>query len=91
MFDELIKDFVKKKEEIVQDKINELGIEFSFEEEKRRRFKNFLIETTEDGEETYWYNDGSDQGLRIVTFRMRTPDICNIEEPFKIELKADYY
>lgn len=55
------------KHKILLDRLSELHIEFDFNEYKSRRFK--LLERVIDGStETIYYNDGSINGLRIVTF-----------------------
>lgn len=57
-----------KKIEIVKNRLAELNIEFDEEIEKDRRFKR-LVCVIEDDTETYYYNDGTSQGLRIVGFK----------------------
>lgn len=66
--------YLSKKEQILKDKFLE-KVGFDIEQLKNRRF-NFLI--TEDTEEfidgfyyyaqNWWYNDGSENGLLIVSF-----------------------
>lgn len=73
----LIDDIQKKKMAVFYDKLKERGIEFDLEKESNRRFKSFMIETHTDGREIYYYNDGSIQGLRIVTFVTQQPDLSS--------------
>ena len=65
----LINDINAKKEQVVKDKLEELGIDINWELEKTRRFKSILIEYhKETGDEVYYYNDGTEEGQRVVTF-----------------------
>ncbi len=70
-----------KKIEIIKNRLAELNIEFDEETEKGRRFKR-LVCIIEDDTETYYYNDGTPQGLRIVGFKY--PFIPEV--PFKTTL-----
>lgn len=67
----LMNQFVKKieatKEEIVLKTIKNLGFEIDIEEEKNKRFSDIKCEFV-GKEERYFYNDGSDNGVRLVTF-----------------------
>jgi len=65
---EVIDEINKKKDAVIMQRFVELGISTDIESEKRRRFKRFIVEHS-DTEETYWYDDGSESGLRIVTFK----------------------
>lgn len=69
---DLVSDLNRKKNDIIMQRLDELGIKIDLEIEQRRRFKNFVVEYN-DTEETYWYNDGSETGLKIITFKK--PDI----------------
>lgn len=60
-------EFKAKKNEVVKERLDILGIEMDLEKEGRRRFKSFMVESGPD-EETIYYNDGTEEGLRIVTF-----------------------
>ncbi len=66
----LAQDINIKKEKIIQDKIKELKLDFDPEEEAEKRFKKLSVEQTEDSE-TYWFDNGTKHGLRIVTFSMK--------------------
>jgi hypothetical protein len=64
-----MKELEDAKAKIVRDKLKELGIIDRPEEDKNRLFKHFAIVYDEnDKSETIMYNDGSDKGLRVVTF-----------------------
>lgn len=65
--DRLISDMQKKHEEILMARLKELGIEIDTEKDKNRRFKRFSKEINGD-ETTYYFDDGSLDGLRIITF-----------------------
>lgn len=71
VYEKILKEQSQKKEEIVRKRLKELGIEFDLEEEKRRRFKRLIFETNHNSE-TLYFNDGSEAGIRVVTFT-RTP------------------
>lgn len=91
--EKLANDLAKKMEKIVKERLQFHGIELDFELESRRRFKSLIREILDDGdEETYWYNDGSEQGLRIVTFVRDKPDMTRtLEEPFVFTSGYSYY
>jgi hypothetical protein len=56
------------KENIIKERLaNILGHEVDLEKLYRRRFSKLLIEHTENYQ-TIWYNDGSETGLRVVSF-----------------------
>lgn len=69
----------KAKDKIILDRMKELGIDFDLKKEEKLRFKNFMTKETQN-ETTYYYNDGSEKGLRIITF---------VSPDFKVEKKAD--
>ena len=75
VLEELAQRIEKKKEQILSEKLLELGILIDFEEEKKRTFKRFMVKhnNTNDSEEWY-YNDGSIYGKRVITFVTRVPD-----------------
>ena len=70
--DSLVSQVIKEKEEIITNRIKHLGLDIDFEQEANKRFKSIVCEHKFDGaftdEETYYCNDGSDEGFRIVTF-----------------------
>ena len=71
MQDRLIKeamiDFEKKRIAIINERLSSLGIDICVEDQLRKRFKDFISERT-GTETTIWYRDGSETGLRVVTF-----------------------
>ena len=72
MEEELINDLAKRinleKENIINNRLKELMINVDYEAVKKMRFKPFITERNEDSE-TIYYNDGSIDGLRVVTFK----------------------
>lgn len=58
-----------KKKQILLDKLSLLGVELNLELEEKRRFKILFMESTQN-EQTIYYNDGSIDGIRVVTFCM---------------------
>ena len=80
----VIEEFKEKEKEVVYATLQEKGIVIDWEKEQSCRFKSLVIET-KDLITTYYYNDGSDNGLRIVTFEV----VTNHDNGFKVELK--YY
>lgn len=81
MQDRLIKeamiDLEKKRIAIINERLSSLGVDICVEDQKRKRFKDFISERS-GNETTIWYRDGSDAGLRIVTFV--DPDLMNIHD-----------
>lgn len=63
----LLEDIQKKREELIYKHLEILGVSIDIEQEQRRRFKSLSIEFKDD-EETIYYNDGSENGLRVITF-----------------------
>lgn len=74
---EAIIDFEKKRIAIINERLYSLGINICVEDQKRKRFKDFISERS-GNETTIWYRDGSETGLRIVTFV--DPDLMNIHD-----------
>jgi len=75
----------KQKEEVIKQRLSELNIVLDERDEKNRRFKNFVCEIQGD-KESYYYNNGSLSGIRIVTFVR----VVN-QNPLKFEVKLNYY
>lgn len=69
---ELIEEMIHKinlmREDLVRKKLKELvGIDLDIEEEQTRRFKRIFSEV-KGNKETFYFNDGSPEGLKIITF-----------------------
>ena len=67
MFEGLAQDLARQKEKILLSKLKEMGISAPLLLQENKRFKDFIREV-HGNEETYYYNDGSNEGHRIVTF-----------------------
>jgi len=77
-----------KREALIIGRLKKLGIELDMKLEKTRRFKSLLMEN--DGEaQTYYYNDGSENGLRIITF-VTNQNPFNHED-MRIKFEVHYY
>lgn len=88
--DILIKDFEKKRMELIQNRLSELGISLDIAEEAKRKFKRFVYEI-KGNEETLYYNDGSENGLRIITFvRIQNP-VSFDSNMAKLSIEYKYY
>ncbi len=70
----MLVDLEKKKEEVIRAKLIEMGKSEEFiDNQKNRRFKDVVCERIDgpnQSKETWWLNDGSETGQRIVTFVM---------------------
>src|SRR5687767_5596516 len=51
-----------------------LGYEFDLEAESKKAFPRLRYVSTEDGTESYYWNDGTEEGYRVVTFKMAPID-----------------
>jgi len=68
-----------------------MGLEINEELEKTRRFKTLMCEI-HGNEERYFFNDGSEQGIRIVTFKEREEGIRDYQsKEFTMNINVDYY
>jgi N-acetylmuramoyl-L-alanine amidase len=66
---ELAENIENQKYQIILDRLKKLNIEYNPEIEKERRFKSLTSEQ-KNGEEIYYYNDGSVNGLLVVRFKV---------------------
>lgn len=85
---QLIDKILIEKQKIITDRLLSLGIEFNPDIEKIKRFKSFSIERLGDNE-TIYFNDGSIEGLRIITFI--TKQIPFDHKKMTIEFETKYY
>ena len=87
--DKMAKDIIRKREIVIKQKIKEIvGIEIDFEEESKRRFKRFCT-VIKGNEETIYFNDGSIDGRRIVTFVKKDQPLSAVD--FTIGYEETYY
>ena len=85
----IAQDIIDKKEFVIKQKLKEIvGVELDVIEEEKRRFKRLSIEL-KGNEETIYFNDGSLNGIRIVTFvRKEVPFDINT---FSLGYEETYY
>lgn len=85
----MAQDINAKKELVIRQKLKEIvGIEIDVIEEERRRFKRLSIEY-KGNEQTIYFNDGSLEGKRIVTFIKK--EIPFDAENFTLGYEETYY
>lgn len=85
----MAQDIVAQKELLIKKKLKEIfGIDINLEEELQRRFKRFCT-VIQGNEETIYFNDGSIEGKRIVTFIKK--DIPFDAENFTLGYEETYY
>lgn len=84
----LINDIHEKRNKVITERLKEIvGINLDIKAEASRRFKRLAIEY-KGNEETIYFNDGSEQGKRIVTFvREEQPLSVEID---RCEMRAGY-
>lgn len=87
----LISDIYEKRNKIITERLKEIvGFDLDIKAEANRRFKRLTIEY-EGNEEIIYFNDGSEQGKRIVTF-VRKDNPLNFEvDKFQIGIEYSYY
>lgn len=74
----IVEDLNKKRQEILEERCKELGIEFTdMGTERKRLFKRFCSVHVGE-EETIFYNDGSMDGLRVITFKTTYDGITDV-------------
>lgn len=86
-------EFSAKKEIILKEKLAENGIVIDWEQEEKKRFKSLAVTHSYD-RETWYYNDGSIDGLRIVTFvnDLDMPGLNDFNDgQVKISAEIKYY
>jgi hypothetical protein len=84
----LINNIQDKRNKVITERLKEIvGIDLNIEEEVKRRFKRLAIEYN-GNEETIYFNDGSIEGKRIVTF-VRDEQPLNFEFD-KCEMRVGY-
>ena len=87
----LISDFNEKRKKIITERLKEIaGIDLNIEAEAKRRFKRLSIEY-KDNEEIIYFNDGSEQGKRIVTFVKKDSPLTFENDRCKISMEYSYY
>jgi len=85
----MAQDINTKKEIVIRQKLKEIvGVEIDIIEEERRRFKRLSSEYN-GNEQTIYFNDGSLEGKRIVTFVKK--EIPFDAENFTLGYEETYY
>jgi valyl-tRNA synthetase len=64
---EMVNNINQQKQAILDSKLEEKGFKIDWEEEAFGRFPK-LIKAVQGNKETWYYNDGTKEGIRIVTF-----------------------
>ena len=89
LINHMVNDIESKRISIIKERLKEIvGIEIDVDSEQKRRFKRLQMERNGD-EETVYFNDGSVEGKRIVTF-VRKQKPFNPED-FSISIEYNYY
>jgi len=75
-----LKQNIKKKESLIFHKLKVLGIKLDLEAEKTARFPSLKVEV-QGNVETWWYNDGTLDGMKVITFTTEFFDEMGMEIP----------
>tara|TARA_Y100000592_G_C5340000_1_gene253742 strand:+ start:233 stop:577 length:345 start_codon:yes stop_codon:yes gene_type:complete len=85
----MMQDISTQKDFVIRQKVKEIvGVEINIAEEGKRLFKRFCA-VRQGNEETIYFNDGSIEGKRIVTFVKK--DIPFDAEKFTLGYEETYY
>lgn len=86
----LLKDIHDRKEAIIKMKFKEKGFGYLLMDIEKKRFKRIIIEKHPDCEK-YYADNGTDEGLLIVTFKNMDSTLSNDLNSYKIESSIQYY
>ena len=87
----LISDIRDKRNKVITERLKEIvGIDLDIKEEASRRFKRLAIEYN-GNEETIYFNDGSEQGKRIVTFVKKDNPLILETDRCQMSVEYSYY
>ena len=87
----LINDIHEKRNKIITERLKEVvGIDLDIKGEATRIFKRFAIEY-KGNEEIIYFNDGSEQGKRIVTFVKKDNPLTFETDRCQISVEYSYY
>ena len=87
----LINDIQEKRKQVITERLKKIvGIDLKIEDEAKRRFKRLAIEYN-GNEETIYFNDGSIEGKRIVTFVRKDIPIKFEVDRTRIRVEYSYY
>lgn len=81
----------EKRIKIITERLKEIvGIDLDIKSEAKRRFKRLAIEY-KGNEETIYFNDGSEQGKRIVTFVKKDNPLTFKSDRYQMSVEYSYY
>ena len=87
----VVRELQAKKEQVIKDKFAEKGFAHLLENIETRRFKKVVVEKY-DNCEKWWADNGTNEGILIVTFLNPAPQFTNdIEREFKMTTEIKYY
>tara|TARA_R110000772_G_C13310332_1_gene440573 strand:- start:8216 stop:8800 length:585 start_codon:yes stop_codon:yes gene_type:complete len=91
--DKMSKDITEQKEYHLVKALYAKGINMDLSKEIQKRFSKLRREIIGGHSETYYYDDGSDDGLRIITFveEMDLPQITNDPTAFSVRYNIKFY
>ena len=91
IIEKLIADISAKKEAVIKERLKALNIEIDEKLEKTRKFKSIVCEI-HGNKEHYFYNDGSEKGIRVVTFIRSDEGILDRDtKEMKLSIEINYY
>ena len=91
VINDLCKKISRQKDDLIQSKIKEICHDFNIEDEGKRKFKRIIVQREED-KETWYFNDGSISGKRIITFETVTSsNFHDSNKPFSITAHLKHY
>jgi hypothetical protein len=86
---EIYINILAKKEAVIKERLNQLGLISLIEDIKSQRFKRIMCEKHPDRED--WYaDDGSLKGVRIVTFKSFEPKY-DVNDGYKVKIDVVYF
>ena len=86
----MISEMQYKKESLIKEFLRAKGVKLDWSNEKNRRFK-LVIHEKHPNKEVYYYNDGSNDGLRIITFEEIPNEMDFTCTKFEMGIKLKYY
>lgn len=88
----IIDDFINNKKEVFKKAIKELGFTVDLDLEAKKAFPNVKIVHHCDGREVWIYNNGTTEGLEVVTFYRENLDSPIVKtDNNKVSLEMNYY
>ena len=91
--DKMLKDLTEQKEYHLVKALHAKGINMDLSKEIQKRFPKIRREIIGGHSETFYYDDGSEDGLRVITFvqDMDTPQITNDPTAFSVRYNIKFY